>query len=33
LSDLPKITWFNNPDYVYANAIKVRDFWIANLIK
>jgi iron(III) transport system substrate-binding protein len=33
LSDLSKIVWFNNPDFVYANAIKVRDFWIANLIK
>lgn len=31
LTDLAKITWRNNSDYLYANAIQVRDFWVANL--
>jgi len=33
ISDLPKIAWRNDPVFVYANAIQIRDFWIANLTK
>jgi iron(III) transport system substrate-binding protein len=32
-ADTGKITWRNEPTYVYDNAIKVRDFWMANLSK
>jgi iron(III) transport system substrate-binding protein len=31
LTDLAKIAWRNDADYLYANAIQVRDFWVANL--
>lgn len=31
ITDLGKIAWRNEADFVYANAIQIRDFWIANL--
>ncbi len=31
IGDTQKVTWRNEPAYTYKNAVKVRDFWIANL--
>ncbi|MBM3130148.1 MAG: hypothetical protein FJ009_16175 [Chloroflexi bacterium] len=31
VDEMQKLLWRNDPGYTYANAIKVRDFWIANL--
>jgi iron(III) transport system substrate-binding protein len=33
LTELAKLAWRNDPDYLYANAIQVRDFWTANIGK
>lgn len=32
LTDLSKVSWRNDPAYLYANAIQIRDFWVANLV-
>ena len=31
VTDVQKMTWRNDPAYVYANAIQVRDFWIVSV--
>lgn len=33
LAELNKVAWRNDWAYVYANAIQVRDFWVANISK
>jgi iron(III) transport system substrate-binding protein len=33
LADLSKLAWRNDAVYLYANAIQVRDFWVANMGK
>lgn len=32
-SDFKGMVWTNDPTWVYENAIQVRDFWVANLLK